>query len=525
MQENKILNVNVGILGHVDSGKTSLARAISTLLSTAALDKSPASQERGITLDLGFSAHQVPIPEHLKHLPYETLQFTFVDCPGHASLIRTIIGGAQIIDMMILVIDITKGIQTQTAECIVIGEITCNNAVIVLNKIDQLPEPRAETLEKKRVALQKVIDKTAFKGSPMVPISANPSGGAPVGISDLVAILAQKVAQPQRSGEGPLLFEFDHCFPIKGQGTVLTGTVLKGSISVNQMIEFPAIKMEKKVKSMQMFHKPVNRAIQGDRVGVCVTQLDASLLERGLAATPGSVHTLDAAIVTVNRVRFFKGDIPTKSQFHVTVGHATVMASVEFFCKIGQMQQSEENASLPNIGSLKLNSEFNSGEDYEFMEALPPGAPQVFALLTFEKPIIAPLGSIVIASRLDIDIHSNSCRIAFFGNLLRQIDPTRAALFSQLRIFKIKTKTGSIERVHDPNTLIGKDLFKKETDMNLFVGMKIKKDNGEIGVIESSFGKSGKFKARFTNDQTGATGNLHLSIKRYIYDQSKKNYQ
>jgi selenocysteine-specific elongation factor len=97
-------------MGHVDSGKTSLARALSTIVSTAGLDKHPQSQERGITLDLGFSSFDVPVPEHIQQAApgYAKLTFTLVDCPGHASLIRTIIGGAQIIDMMMLVIDVTK---------------------------------------------------------------------------------------------------------------------------------------------------------------------------------------------------------------------------------------------------------------------------------------------------------------------------------------------------------------------------------------------------------------------------------
>lgn len=93
----KTLNFNVGVLGHVDSGKTSLARALSSTASTAAFDKNPQSKERGITLDLGFSAFTVPLPEQLKEScgekQYDSLQFTLVDCPGHASLIRTIIGG------------------------------------------------------------------------------------------------------------------------------------------------------------------------------------------------------------------------------------------------------------------------------------------------------------------------------------------------------------------------------------------------------------------------------------------------
>lgn len=100
----KTLNFNVGVLGHVDSGKTSLARALSSTASTAAFDKNPQSKERGITLDLGFSAFTVPFPEHLSKTcgdrKYDSLQFTLVDCPGHASLIRTIIGGECVNDLL-----------------------------------------------------------------------------------------------------------------------------------------------------------------------------------------------------------------------------------------------------------------------------------------------------------------------------------------------------------------------------------------------------------------------------------------
>ncbi len=104
------LNFNVGVLGHIDSGKTSLAKALSTVASTACFDKNPQSRERGITLDLGFSSFTVATDSELRAKGYEYTQYTLVDCPGHASLIKTIIGGAQIIDMMLLVVDIVKGI-------------------------------------------------------------------------------------------------------------------------------------------------------------------------------------------------------------------------------------------------------------------------------------------------------------------------------------------------------------------------------------------------------------------------------
>jgi selenocysteine-specific elongation factor len=148
-----ILNFNLGILGHVDSGKTSLSKALSTVASTACFDKNPQSKERGITLDLGFSSFKVESPEHINTKGFEEIQYTLVDCPGHASLIRTIIGGAQIIDMMVLVIDIVKGIQTQTAECLIIGEITCDKLMIVLNKLDLIEVAKRES------TIDKVIPK------------------------------------------------------------------------------------------------------------------------------------------------------------------------------------------------------------------------------------------------------------------------------------------------------------------------------------------------------------------------------
>ena len=177
------LNVNVGILGHVDSGKTSLVKALSTSLSTAALDKHPQSQQRGITLDLGFSAFTLDLPIHLQsvnddsHHQYSVLQVTLVDCPGHASLIRTIIGGAQIIDMMILVVDVNKGIQTQTAECIVIGEMTADKMIIVLNKIDLIPEnERNDKVERAKRKLSKALKNSKFADAPMVAIAAAVGG-------------------------------------------------------------------------------------------------------------------------------------------------------------------------------------------------------------------------------------------------------------------------------------------------------------------------------------------------------------
>jgi selenocysteine-specific elongation factor len=267
MVDKRVLNVNVGILGHIDSGKTSLARALSTHFSTASLDKHPQSTERGITLDLGFSSFTAPVPENLAHLPYDEIQFTLVDCPGHASLIKTVLGGAQIIDVMMLVVDVNKGIQTQTAECLVVGEITTSELLVVLNKTDMIPEAgRGEKIAKMTARLGNTFKATKFKECVMVPIAARPggavdmsAGGAPAtGVTNLVNELMKRVEAAhcrrlaKKKGKEEFLFAVDHCFPIKGQGTVLTGTVLSGRIAVGDTVELPTLKLEKKIKSMQV---------------------------------------------------------------------------------------------------------------------------------------------------------------------------------------------------------------------------------------------------------------------------------
>jgi len=309
------LNINIGILGHVDSGKTSLSRALATCFSTAALDKNPQSKARGITLDLGFSSFMAPAPPHFTAaLPHVAqVQVTLVDCPGHASLIRTIIGGAQIIDMMLLVIDVNKGIQTQTAECIVIGEILTDHLVIALNKVDLIPEAqRAQKIEKVANGLKSAFAQTRFKSPVIIPVSARVGGGDDVaaaditslGISELAAALMRFAAVPVRSPKDPFLFAVDHCFPIKGQGTVMTGTVLRGSVKIGDDVEVAELCMVRRVKSMQKFKQPSLAAMQGDRVGICVSQFDPALLERGFVCAPSSLTPMQSFIMPANLIKY-----------------------------------------------------------------------------------------------------------------------------------------------------------------------------------------------------------------------------
>ncbi|XP_036274509.1 selenocysteine-specific elongation factor isoform X1 [Pipistrellus kuhlii] len=525
------VNVNVGVLGHIDSGKTALARALSTTASTAAFDKQPQSRERGITLDLGFSCFSVPLPARLRSaLPASRpaapeagpepgepqLQVTLVDCPGHASLIRTIIGGAQIIDLMMLVIDVTKGMQTQSAECLVIGQIACQKLIVVLNKTDLLAEGKKQaTIDKMTKKMQKTLENTKFRGAPIIPVAAKPGGPeapeteAPQGISELIELLTSQISIPTRDPSGPFLMSVDHCFSIKGQGTVMTGTILSGSIGLGDNVEIPALKVVKKVKSMQMFHMPVTSAMQGDRLGICVTQFDPKLLERGLVCAPESLHTVYAAIISVEKISYFRGPLQTKAKFHITVGHETVMGRLMFFSPAPDNFDHE-----PVLNTFDFSQEYLFQEQY-LCKDLEPGATgsdqatekagqateglcprQQWALVEFEKPVTCPRLCLVIGSRLDADIHTNMCRLAFHGVLLHGLEDKNytESLLPKLRVYKLKHKHGFVERVIDDYSVIGRSLFKKETNIQLFVGLKVHLSTGELGIIDSSFGQSGKFK-------------------------------
>uniref|UniRef100_A0A3Q3QZA6 Selenocysteine-specific elongation factor n=1 Tax=Monopterus albus TaxID=43700 RepID=A0A3Q3QZA6_MONAL len=525
----KTLNFNVGVLGHVDSGKTSLARALSSTASTAAFDKNPQSRERGITLDLGFSSFAVDLPDHLQGSggpqQYDSLQFTLVDCPGHASLIRTIIGGAQIIDLMMLVVDVVKGVQTQTAECLLIGELTCPRMVVVLNKIDLLPSnKRQSAIEKMTKRLHKTLETTRFKECPVIAVAAKPGGPEapdteePQGVPELIELLKKQTYLPQRDPGGDLLMAVDHCFSIRGQGTVMTGTVLQGSLAINDTVEIPALKVTKKIKSVQMFRKPVSGAMQGDRVGVCVTQFDPKLLERGLVCTPGSLHTLYAAVISVRKIGYFKGSLATRAKFHITVGHETVMARVTFFGlpPVGTSEPRFDTEPLP-LQPCSLDTPFTFDREYFYQDEYVTSQgearsnPKQWALLEFERPVTCPLLCLVIGSKLDTDIHANACRLAFQGRLLQGFEDKSYAetALPRLRIYKSKQKEGQVERVTDDYTVIGRNLFKKETNLQLFVGLKVTLSTGESGVIEGGFGQSGKFKIRV---QAGAQAIQRPSI-------------
>ncbi|CAH8428801.1 unnamed protein product [Schistosoma rodhaini] len=523
-----MLNINVGVLGHVDSGKTSLAKVLSTIASTSAFDKNPQSKKRGITLDLGFSSFTVdsagyPFTPSIRE-NFEKVQFTLVDCPGHGSLIKTVLCGSQIIDIVVLVIDVTKGFQTQTAECLVIGEIACEKMLVVLNKCDLLNEnQRDESIQKMKKRILKTLENTIFKQSEIAEISAAP-GGVQVEftseqrvnnsqeVENLITLLARSIHDPtekrNKLKDMGFVFAVDHCFTITGQGTILTGTVLSGTTSVGQTIGLPYQRIQKKIKSIQRFRQPIQSIVPGDRAGICVPQLDSNLLERGLVgditSTDNLIPCYACILSNVKKVSYYKLSIKSQSRLHIFIGQETVLSSLTFFTKI----------KLDN--HLNNPCEFDQTIMYQYIDEISNDIDDnLYVLLEFEHPVICPMNGLAIGAKLDT-YSITSCRIALYGHVIIQLNDInyKTNYLSKLLVCKSKTRCGQLERVVNPRMCIVNGLFKRETNWDIFIGLRaylIIKSNEDsssndnhiqriYGYIESSFGQSGKCRLALEND-------------------------
>ncbi|CAM9852132.1 unnamed protein product [Phaeothamnion confervicola] len=253
--------------------------------------------------------------------------------------------------------------------------------------------------------------------------------------------LQRKARLPRRRDDQPFYMAIDHCFAIRGQGTVLTGTVLSG-----RTFELPELRTTKKVKSIQMFRRPVAAARQGDRVGIAVAGLDPSLIERGAAAAPGTVALASAAVALVRKVGFFAGRVRSGALLHVTLGHSTVIAAATFFgaaeiarAKAAAATTGSRASSGPGKLGLPLNAlppwqgEFAAQAE---LAGMPVGGcdgdgddgngdgnrsargdggdgdgggggdngwatPLQYTLLQFHSPVLAPPDGLVVGSRLD----------------------------------------------------------------------------------------------------------------------------
>ena len=561
---SRILNINVGILGHVDSGKTSLSKMISSISSTASFDKNPQSKERGITLDLGFSALYIHTPKILKEkfasnkkiIESEYIQLTLVDCPGHASLIRTVISGASIIDTVILVIDSVKGIQIQTVECIALSEILCEKITIALSKVDLLNN-KEDDANKKIDKLKKIFSKSKF-GENISIIPTTTVDEDKNNIQKMIKLLIKSVIECiefnieekendiNKKNES-LIAYIDHCFKIKNKGTVATGTIMKGNIKINDEIYFPELSNKYMVKEIQIFKKSVKSATKGDRVGLLIKNLDNQKIERTIITSVGSkeVNFLDGGILLLRKVNLYKDKLKSNNKYYVMIGNQGISAKCLFFDYIKKKEELFIKYDINNIKKTEIceKNKFYTKE-YQYLEEIDvtDNNEYYFAFVKFDKKIIVPNKMIFLGTNIDIDISENKKdRLAFYGKIIFCNNDINE-IIKDLKIAKNKMKEGRIIRVTPENKkiCIVRGFIKKENmgNINNILGKEIygrienedkneikeenknEEDNQKIiGKILSSFGQVGKLKVEFNQEidvKSFKNIILEMPIKKYV---------
>jgi len=333
-------HVNVGTIGHVDHGKTTLTAAITQVLASAGLaeyrpfdtiDNAPEERERGVTIAI-------------QHVEYETesRHYAHVDCPGHADYIKNMITGAAQMDGAILVVSAPDGPMPQTREHILLArQVEVPAIVVALNKVDAMDDE--ELLELVELEMRELLTEYDFPGDdiPFVRVSAlnaleaddkGPDSEWGKGIWDLVHAVDEYIPIPDRPKDQPFLMPVEDVFGIKGRGTVVTGRVEQGLVKVGQPIEIVGIKetSDTVVTGVEMFHKTLEEGEPGDAVGVLLRGIDRESIERGqVLAEPGSItpHTeYEAQIYVLNKdeggrhTPFFNG---YKPQFFIRTTDVT----------------------------------------------------------------------------------------------------------------------------------------------------------------------------------------------------------
>ena len=321
-------HVNVGTIGHVDHGKTTLtaaitkqqaARGMGSFVAFDEIDKAPEERERGITIATA-------------HVEYETenRHYAHVDCPGHADYVKNMITGAAQMDGAILVVSAADGPMPQTREHILLArQVNVPYIVVYLNKVDMVDDP--ELLELVELEVRELLSSYEFPGDDIPVIkgsalqaleSSDPDGAEVRSIQELLEALDSYIPVPERDTDKPFLMPVEDVFSITGRGTVATGRIERGRINVGEEVEMVGMGSEKKtvVTGVEMFRKLLDDGQAGDNVGLLLRGVDKREIERGMVlAKPGSVtpHTkFDAEVYVLTKdeggrhTPFFKGYRP-----------------------------------------------------------------------------------------------------------------------------------------------------------------------------------------------------------------------
>jgi elongation factor Tu len=334
-------HVNVGTIGHIDHGKTTLTAAITKVLakhnpkiqfrSFDSIDNAPEEKARGITIATA-------------HVEYETANrhYAHVDCPGHADYIKNMITGAAQMDGAILVVAATDGPMPQTREHILLArQVGVPAMVVFMNKVDAVDDP--ELLDLVELEVRDLLSSYGFPGDdiPIIRGSAlqalNGEGDGEKGVDELMAAVDSYIPQPAREIDKPFLMPVEDIFSISGRGTVATGRIERGQVKVGEEVEIIGIKATRKtvVTGVEMFKKLLDSGMAGDNVGLLLRGVDRKDIERGqVIAKPGSItpHTKFKAEVYVltkeeggRHTPFFSGYRP---QFYFRTTDVTGIAEL-----------------------------------------------------------------------------------------------------------------------------------------------------------------------------------------------------
>jgi elongation factor Tu len=293
-------HVNVGTIGHVDHGKTTLTAAITKVLSKkkfanyrdfASIDNAPEERARGITIAIA-------------HVEYETdkRHYAHVDCPGHADYIKNMITGAAQMDGAILVVAAPEGPMPQTREHILLArQVEVPSMVVFMNKVDQMDDP--ELLDLVELELRELLTKQGFPGDDIPIIRGNALGAmnstsedvndpAYACILELMEAVDNYIPTPERPRDKPFLMPVEDVFGIKGRGTVVTGRIERGTVKVGEEVEIVGMSATRKttVTGVEMFQKTLDSGEAGDNVGCLIRGIEREDIERGqVLAKPGSI--------------------------------------------------------------------------------------------------------------------------------------------------------------------------------------------------------------------------------------------
>ncbi|MCK5239008.1 MAG: selenocysteine-specific translation elongation factor [Candidatus Thorarchaeota archaeon] len=431
-----LIPVHIGLMGHIDHGKTELARALSEKVSTAGLDKHPQSKQRGITIDLGFTMFTL-----------DNYLVTLVDSPGHADLIRSVVAGANIIDAAILTVAADEGPMIQTGEhIIVLRSLGVESVIVALTKSDLVNDTIIAATETK---IGTIMSSAGYNEPEIVRVSALTGDG----IADLKDALRKRIVPQERNNSGSFLMPLDHAFGKKGYGTVVTGTVLRGSVKVDESIDVIPLDKSAKIRSIQVFSESKDSASAGDRIGINIPNINHRDLKRGdYLCAPNSLGIASSAHCEITLNPLYEGRVTKGMTLSATIGMPTVTSEI-----------------IPYVVEDKREVVLDYTRDSTLKAAI-----------LFQRSVGIEEGMPILLMRTDLP--PNTMRIVGSGTITR-IEP-------MIRLYQKRIRRGKVSRLREEDVLVEGLAHSKEAAAKLS-GTTVKTASGLLGKVKTAFGTRG----------------------------------